>query len=422
MLHISITNFFVFKPNSIALSFLLCAIINFLFTFYLIRKKNTTMTIFWFLLFTIVSGLADGANGFLNMSANKETFQFWLTITDFCIILPAPLQLSFGLSFANKNYYLKKLWITIPLFLVFFFMIFLSLNTDFVFSHDFDRAIRVPWGITPLAGVGNFIVGIYFLINQAIYTSILIYAYITNTDQRRKKQIRILVIVTILVGFGITITKGFIPRVLNIPVFPSDIYFDLALVGTTIYVFFKYGFNAFNIDSVSEKLMQLIPSAVVIIDSNNCIQLVNPSAESLFQIPAEKLIGTVIKAIFFNADAYEKFITIIVTPLRNQTRLTTELHQVKVLSQTGKAIFVEIHATILKDSPGKSTNIVVIFTSIQAVLDQADQLTQRIEEIEKQKSELVRMNETMINREIKMGELKKENEALKAQLHKNSSS
>ncbi|HSW97488.1 MAG TPA: PAS domain-containing protein, partial [Candidatus Saccharimonadales bacterium] len=371
-------------------------------------------SIFWFVLFTITTAGSGVANAFLSMSTTQEAFSFWLVIIGFTNILPAPLLFSFALSFANKSDYLKKLWVILPLYGVCFTILFFSLSTDLLFSPHITEAIHVPWGLAPKAGAANFIIGIYFLIIQIIYFSVLLHSYFTDIDPQRKKQIRIMLFAIAVVLFSVTLTKGFLPQIFHWPVFPSEVYLQIILVATTVYVFSKYGLSAFNIDSVSERLLQLIPSSVVILNSDNSIELINPSAETLFHMPKDKLIGMPIKNVFLNPEEYEKFVSSVLIPLTHNVSTITQLHKGKILS-TGNTtgLSVDIHATIINDADEKQGNILVIFTNIQEVLDQASQLEQRLQEIEKQKAELVEINKTMINRELKMVELKKEIELLK---------
>src|SRR5258708_3823506 len=296
----NIPTFFSLTPNPIAMSFIGCAIINLLFVIYLLRKMNNTITIFWFILFTIVAIIADVSNALVNMSNNRETFSFWLAVTDVVIIIPVPLIFSFGFSFANKTAYLQKLWIVIPLYFSLLCMLFISVKTDLFFSHNIAEATHEIWGVVPKVEVGNFILGIYFLITQIVYFTVLLHSYLTSKDQKRKKQIKIVLIAIAIVIFLITITKGFLPQLFHWPVFPSDIYMQIILVATTVYVFSKYGLTAFNIDSVSEKLLQLIPSSILVLNKNNFIELINPSTEILFNTPKEKLIGLPIKDFFLN--------------------------------------------------------------------------------------------------------------------------
>ncbi|HSW88641.1 MAG TPA: histidine kinase N-terminal 7TM domain-containing protein [Candidatus Saccharimonadales bacterium] len=407
-------NILSFSPNPIAFSFIGCAIINLFFVGYLLRRKTNNMSIFWFVLFTIVTAVSGLANAFISMSTNQETFSFWTAITGFTNILPAPLLFSFALSFANKTDYLKKIWVILPLYITCFTLIFFSLSTELLFSPNISEAIHVPWGLAPKAGTFNFVIGIYFLLIQIIYFSILLRSYFTDTDQKRKKQIKIMLFAIAIVLFSVTLSKGFLPQIFHWPVFPSEIYLQIILVAATVYVFSKYGLSAFNIDSVSEKLLQLIPSSVVILDNNNIIELANPSAETLFHNPKAQLTGVAIKDFFLNPEEYEKFVSTVLTPLRQNTAQITQLHKGKLLSDTNKTgLSVDIHATIVKNTEDKNGNILVIFTNIQEVLDQASQLEQRLQEIEKQKTELEEINKTMIDRELKMIELKKEIELLK---------
>lgn len=402
-----IVPFFSITPNPIALSFVLCGLIHVFFAFYLLRIRPPTATIFWLMLYSVINVFVDVGSALRNMTNNPQVFAFSFVVVDLIYALSVPLLFSFVLSFVNKDNFLRKVWFVLVLYIPVVIMLFLLWRTDLIVIHDMHKAAITIWGREPDPGPLNYLLGIFYFAADIIYLYLLINFYITNKDSKRRKQTKIVIIGFLITVVFTTSAQVLVPQVLHIANFPSFIYALVINSTVLIYALAKYGVGALNIDTISEKLLQLIPSAAIIVTTEKKIIQVNPSAQKLFHYSQEEFLNKDLKIIFPEESKYRDLFSSLLVPLAHDT--ATHSNDVSVITSTKEIISVNIDATLVKDI---TINYLLVLTSVQQLKDKSKQIEEKLEEIEAQKAEVDRLNQIMMGREFRILELKKENDEL----------
>jgi len=101
-----------------------------------------------------------------------------------------------------------------------------------------------------------------------------------------------------------------------------------------------------------ETLFRDAPSAIILVDTERRVQLVNPAFERLFDYSQEEMVGQGTMKIYARPDDYAEH------GLRNfntETQLQTESYEVEYRRRDGQVFIGDTRASILRDSDGKIT-------------------------------------------------------------------
>lgn len=347
------------------------------------------------------------SQAFSCMSTNEQTFSFWLIVNAFCVIIGAQLFFIIATLYIGKSIYFKHISVLVLIIMETCLLSVLFFRTNGVFNYTWKDSILTPWGRMPQLGPYNTVVGGIVLLITGISTFLLFHYYFKTQNAVKRQQILLPLIGFLILGIGAPIFQGILPNALHMQVLPMAVILQAIQNILIAYSLGKYGISTFNITTISEQLFTLIPSAVIVINDKQAIQLVNPSAEALLQADKTKLIGKSIQTLFSENNDYIQLLSM------QAENKQFQLHDSQITSLLGQHIAVDINAAEIRDPESGITETLLILTSIQTIKNQAEELKQKFQDVEKQKSELERMNTLMVNRELRIIELKKQVEELK---------
>jgi PAS domain S-box-containing protein len=208
----------------------------------------------------------------------------------------------------------------------------------------------------------------------------------------------------------------------NFPIPELSVATSIVFAITVAYAINRYGFMTISTKLVAENIIGTMEDYVIAVDKEMKVVFVNNSALQGIGYKEEELINKPISAIIsadiskFSYDqALKKF------PLLD--------YQAEIISKNGNKIFVSANASVLKEGFDIFGFVFVLrdmrqteelIKGLKQKTEELEvakkELEQRNEEFEKTNEKLKQTNKLMVGRELKMAELKKENEKYKQKL------
>ncbi len=156
----------------------------------------------------------------------------------------------------------------------------------------------------------------------------------------------------------------------------------------------------------TKQFFDVVSGIVVVLDKNGLVSIINKKGVGFLGYESSEMLGKNWIDNFIPENERESAKSVFNVLIRSKEINDDIYHENNVLLKTGGMALVGWYNTVLKDSNGQ----------IQATVSHGEDITaKKKKEVldQKQREELERLNQTMVGREIKMIELKKEIESLK---------
>jgi PAS domain S-box-containing protein len=162
----------------------------------------------------------------------------------------------------------------------------------------------------------------------------------------------------------------------------------------------------------SQAYLKIIGVMIVALDNQGRVTMVNKKATEVLEVTSEEeIVGKDWFEIFIPENVRVKVKDVFSKIILGQTE-AVEFFENEILTARGNVKIIAWHNALIKDQTGTSIGMVASGEDIT--------LTKQSEETKKKQfEELQRLNELVIGREVKMVELKKENDELRKQLNEN---
>ena len=165
----------------------------------------------------------------------------------------------------------------------------------------------------------------------------------------------------------------------------------------------------------AEAILSTMPSSLILIDSENKIQIINDATMALLGYEQKQLIGESIECIFkgdssriLQKDAYNELLT-----KKHINKVETT-----ITSKDGRTIPVELSTSLMNGKDGKLIGTIYIFRDITKQNKSNAEIDNKSKELQSKVGELERFNKLIIGRELRMIELKSKINSLEEGLHK----
>jgi|GEM_PF-938202 len=342
-----------------------------------VRIKANYSTFFTFFVLTLVWwGICEMLQ---RLAATPETARFWSNLAPLgWIFTPLPF-LMFTAIYTGREQTLARIGNALYYFLPAVFFLFLAVNTDLIIVRTDTAITREAWGYA----TGN---GKLFPIFLAWFESLFIISvawlvifYRASKRKIERKQTLLLLFGLSIPLIGGTITDGILP-IFNIEVMPTAILLTTAMAGIITYSLRRYSAFSFDLASVSEEILQVLPGSVVVLGPDRVIQFANPSFEKLLECSSLQLIDHSLEAVIDQPAVFKELEDRLLNSVHSKPNIS--LPDVTIRSASGKEVPVNIQGAAIKDQRGRVLNYILAVTDITPLKEKAHEIEQKNAELE----------------------------------------
>jgi PAS domain S-box-containing protein len=225
-----------------------------------------------------------------------------------------------------------------------------------------------------------------------------------------------------LIAYIIPFTSGTVTEVI-MPIMqikaPPMTSMFFSITGFLIaYAIVKYEFLAISPSLALEKVFDTMHDGLIVVDNNGKLTLFNTVASTLCGYDKGEMLDKPLSSILKNTDGSDFLIN-------TWSDSPSVIQRMQILPKSGAdPISVEVNCATLKMASGAVNGYVLVVHNISSRETLISHLQEKTTELEKSKvemekivSEVKEMNNMMVNREMRMVELKKENDLLKKQIN-----
>jgi PAS domain S-box-containing protein len=379
--------------------------------FVLLQNKKNRINITFFVFSVCMTGWFICTFMMFISKGNTAAIIFWDKLVYAFVDFMPVFTYQFYFAFANKKFS-KLLYSTYGVAAIF---LFLTRSKYFV-----DGVYVYSWGVHTQARLFHhlFLVFFTFCVLLWFFSTLKFYRSLKNIIQ--KKQTKYVFIAFAV--FYLIAPLGFLSAY-GIGIYPVTYFSGLIFTVIMAYAIYKYGALDITPKMIAENIIATMSDFVVVADRNMKIALINDTVAKSLNCSKESLKNKTINSVLsseISSLPYEQAVSR--APVLN--------YKIDIILKNGEKIPVSANISVLKQKNSESFGIVFVMRDMRQTEELIKGLKQKTEELEAAKKELEQRNEEfektnekleqtnklMIGRELKMAELKKENEELKNKL------
>jgi len=350
---------------------------------------------------------------FWQISRDEQTALFFSRALIAGVIFVAILLFHFVLVLTNLVEQKKP----ILRFGYYFFSFFFILNFTPYFVKGVAPKLFFPYWPEPAVA---FMPYLLVWMGYFIYSMLLLFQGYRNESGIKKVQYKYCFL-AIVIGGGGGLTNYFLWY--DIPVAPYGNFIFSALPGIMAYVILKYNLFSLTPEIAGQLIIKTIPEFLIVLDTDLNIVFVNHKFFDDLGYANEKLYGKPISAILPEATkAADLMASVRERKLNN--------FEIDYLSKDGRKIPVSINSLLLKEKRGFAAGVVMIGRDMSEIktfilrLEQERESVKKINqelaelnnEFKRKINEIEKINTLMVDRELKMVDLKNEVDSLLTEL------
>ncbi len=353
---------FDFTFNPYALLSLLGLIVNLILIYLILSRGVQSSANKWFTLF--LSALVLWGMGELlgRLSNNPYASSFWSSIGAPGYVFMSSIFFTFTLTYVGKDSFLESFGKRLLVFGSGLLMLFLIWNTDLIIGHSIKNTVLEPWG-------WNGPTATYFYVFLAWLESffiaslyLLIRYYLKLTDRLKKKQTQLIIVALLIPLIFGSITDGIFP-VLNIN-FPGTAVLLTSVMGViTTYAILKHKLFIINPAIHLVNIVKAMNEAMLVVNTNDGIELSNEAAEKLFGYSTDELAKIKIQDLIKNKDSLNSYEWNFTDKLTNNNLVKG--FEVDFTSKSGEVIPVSLSGAPLKDEGDSMIGYVMIASDMR---------------------------------------------------------
>ncbi|NNF51966.1 MAG: EAL domain-containing protein [Gammaproteobacteria bacterium] len=272
---------YAFNPH--ALATLATALTGALIGILTLRRERGSRVALPFALITLCLSVWMTGSTMMYLSQIAEVAEFWARFGQLFIAFIPALAFLFAVRLVNRIEQLRYyVYVAMLISSSFFAMVLFSdLHTSGIYRH--------PWGFYPRYGPAGLLFVAYISLMLGACMYLLWRAYgLAEQASITRRRIRLL-----LVGIGIAgLSAVDVLATFGLPVYPFG--FVMLFVFFCIMALITWHYHLIDITPAvaSRKIIETMSDALLVMDENARISLINPAASTLLGIPEAELIGT----------------------------------------------------------------------------------------------------------------------------------
>ena len=327
--------------------------------FFLLRFRKTPGVKYW-LIWQVATSIWAFTYAFEFAATDLETKIMWSKFSYFGIVYGPVSFLLFSLAFSSKFEFLKTKYVVL-------IYAFASLFILSPFTNDFHHLHWKSYGINPETNATDYVYGpLFWIMTFFAYAALLIgivniIMLYFRLSGYYKRQITLLFIASLLPLIGNII---YIFQINPLPGFDWT-PFTFLLTGILIAINISQ-FNMFDLTPFARnRLFEILPDAILIIDSGKRIADYNPAMKELIELDDKNLVGKSVDKIF---PKWRKMIRQIGEVPNFQTIVS---HEVK-----GKICYFDLQASSLNVCRNQSNGRLIVLKDITRRIRADEEITE----------------------------------------------
>jgi PAS domain S-box-containing protein len=354
--------------------------------------------------------------GMMRASIDAKQALFWATyVTGLGSALHPPLLLHFWLVFSGWIAKIKNKFLIIALYVPGIIFIILRFISPAILIKNVTREY---WGYST-QGTPLYLLYMVFIVSYILLVSFMAFKTSAKMSDDLKKQARNIGFAILACAVIALITQVSRP-LLNLPLPEMSVAGTLIFICVIAYAVNKYGFLVITTGLVAENIIATMDDYVIAIDKNINIALINNSVLIKLGYEKNELLNKPLSLLLSSdtgALSYEQL----------AAHLTVSDYQAILLAKNGEKIPISANISLIKGGAGESTGFVFVLRDMRKFNELIINLQNKTTELETSKTEteksklelqernndLEKINKLMIDRELKMIEMKNEIAKLK---------
>lgn len=335
----------------------------------------------------------------MDSSTNSVIALEWTKFSNIGVAFIGPSLIWFVLVLTNHEQILK-IWVKISIILISFIFSFVSLKTDLIFS----GITKTYWGYETINGATYFIFSLYVSV-CAIIAITLTFFNISRLSWLQKKQMQLFSFAFIIPIVGGIFSEIIAPIIgLNIPPMTSILFSYTAII--IAYAIKKYQFLSITSTLALQTVFDTLNDIIMAVDDSGKIILINHPVTPILDYGVSNLIGKPLTEVFGPEMSYqsikqliEKYPEGFATVVNNQDntkKISVLVSGNIIISPTG----VEQGLVLVAHDQSYTDNL------ISHLKEKTTELEASSAKLENTVKEVQKLNSFMVDRELKMLELK----------------
>lgn len=363
------------------------ALVDVLIVYLVLAKKRFSVTVNWFLLFLGGAAILAIAEGLQRSSIHPEAALFWQNVSFIGNVLLPPVFYLFIVSYTSQSRR-QFVLLTSVLILAISITIFFA-GTGLLNSQVVQHA---PWGFySNLTQAGKVLV-LYTSIFYIFGVGLLLQFRKSTHNKLIKKQALLFVVAFLLPFLAALITSVILAAVKPNVVPPLATFFGAFSALIVYYGIRKYRLFDLDPQALAQNILETMSEAVIISRPDMTIESINPEAERLLGLSAEKAVSQKLQTFFIDTD-YQRILEKM-TSSQSQT-IDQTINKSMVKNTAGQSTPVRIAVTNLKDGGERIANIIVL-SDISEITRSFDALQNSATQIYTQNDELKKLEKQLI--------------------------
>ena len=350
------------------------------------KKKNRNRITFWYSLYLTISVVWFFGEIVKLMSNTLETFLFWNMLTYPLVVgFSGILLFIFILAYLEKEDLLFRSFIWFLVLISSGIIAFtLTSSTELAYLSSAVKPDAAGYPTSPpqsgpLAPLLTFWLLFFLFVNSA-----LLFRYYREIPIAKKKE-RIQV-QWLFIGILLPLGVGFFSELFLVQIF----HLELPLIPITnltanvimTYAILRKKLFLVNKTVIANKVMEILPGAVIVTNLEGEIIFTNPFALSYFGYTKEELLGNDLLQVFPDQQTFNQFHQETFTAVQNMH--TVQEKELMLHKKTGEPLAVSLYVSYFHDE--QSQGIIVLVNDISVIKKKNDELQAKSEELLKEKA------------------------------------
>lgn len=346
--------------------------VNIFLVFYLSRYGSRSRTVRCFRVYLMWGTIYALSHAGYMAAATEAAFSFWHDIYFMSLIAMGITLMVFGMYYTSNERILSRLWFQLPTAAIALTLLWVQWATDLFRVHSLD-ASKLIWNAHEPTTGSLFQILSPFILLPYVITVVTVFRYYRHVEEplKRKETKIVLSALVLMIAPGV-ITEGVLPQLTGTHELASGVFFGAIAYALIVYAVTRYGIYIFNINAVGDRIAQMIPGGIVMLDHTNTIQYANNGVGKMLGYKPEQLVGTSFKKLVANPSDYDSLKQL--ASKHGSDHITIEGKEIELLTKDHIPLFATLNSADIYEGR-KYTNTLITLADITELKQTQNQLT-----------------------------------------------